>query len=175
MKKKVIAILTGLSVLMCGSICFADAVTGSNSDVGASSASTSNIIRFSQSNSVQITLSTDDVNFGEINSVLGAESPNVTLKINSSLPYDVNATPTGDFTSGLSSLPINKLSVKVDSGEYSNFTIPNESKEIISSAPATCANDDQMKEYTIKYKLDPTVGGATGEYSVPITYSVIQK
>ena len=114
MKKKVIAILTGLSVLMCGSICFADAVTGSNSDVGASSASTSNIIRFSQSNSVQITLSTDDVNFGEINSVLGAESPNVTLKINSSLPYDVDVTPTGDFTSGLSSLPINKLSIKVE-------------------------------------------------------------
>lgn len=170
MIKKVISLLTIFSVVSSfGLVASAETTQGKNSTQQTINA------QFTQDESVQLTLSSNDVNFGTVSGLTSNNKDNaVTVTVSSSLPYDVTLKPNSDFTNGSVSIPITKFGLKVDSGSVSNFTGVSDTKKIADKAVATYSNDSKTKSYNLSFTLDKTIGEKSGTYSAPLTLSLIQ-
>ena len=183
--------VTGMAVTavmvanMFGGIVASAATTtiGTGDAVTKATTSQSVAVQFSQKDTIELTLSTNTVDFGDVTGIQ-TTSTNTTptelvATVKSSLPYDLDVKATDNFTNKTDAtavqVPISKLGVKVDGGAISKFDGVNVSKNLISNAADTSAEATVSRSHTINFDLDQTVGYRAGSYEAPLTITATQK
>ena len=133
-------------------------------------------ITFSQTNTIELTLSTNEISFGDINGII--ESTNTTpnklvINVQSSLSYDLNINAETDFigqTDNSNIIPIEKLQYNVNNNDY--ISMSKNTIAIASDKAATLGNKDS---YSLDFKLQPTIGYAKDSYKTNIKVTALQK
>ena len=187
MRKNLIKILSmGLLTMSIGGATFASAaeVTDIGATDGANPVVASNdiTVTFNQKDTIQLTLSTNTIDFGDVTGITHSDSHNpstLVANVKSSLPYDVDINATDNFSNKEDAtarqVPISKLGVNIDGGAYSKFAGVNTPINLVSVAPATYTIGDNGQDYQIKFDLDSTVGYKAGNYQAPLTVTATQK
>lgn len=133
-------------------------------------------ITFTQGNTIELTLSTNEISFGDINGI--TESNNTTpdklvIKVQSSLSYDLNINAESDFigqTNNNNIIPIEKLQYNVNNNNYISMT--KNTTVIANDKAATLGNKDS---YNLSFKLQQTIGYAKDSYKANIKVTALQK
>ena len=138
-------------------------------------------VTFNQKDSIQLTLSTNKIDFEDVTGLTHSDShtpEDLVTNVKSSLSYDLDIKANDNFKkTGETdlSVPISKLGVKVDAGDYTKFTEVNTPINLVSNAPATYTVGDDGQNYTLKFDLDSTIGYKAGTYEAPLTITATQK
>ena len=138
-------------------------------------------VTFNQKDSIQLTLSTNKIDFGDVTGLTHSDSHNpedLVANVKSSLSYDLDVKANDNFKKSDEndlSVPISKLGVKVDANDYTKFTEVNTPINLVSNAPATYTVGDDGQNYTLKFDLDSTIGYKAGTYEAPLTITATQK
>lgn len=174
MRNKIVKFLTavGTSITMIGATAVpALAATPINVN-GSTTASSSVDVNFSQKDTIEMSISDNVVNFGEVNMLTTTDALNtLTTTIKSSQNYTLDALAPEDFKTATGDIvPVSKLSVKVDSGEYSNFE-----KGISKLLSDDAASYETGISHVLSFRMDSTIGYKSGDYTTPLTISVTQK
>lgn len=143
----------------------AQAETPDNNDV---------TIQFTQTESMQMTMSSNSVSFGNITGLTDVETGPVIVSVKSSLPYNLDVKATDDFKSSTASIGINHLSLKVDSEEFKNIPSVMTSVSLITADPATYALEGHVRNYNLVFKFGAILGSKSGNYSAPLTLTLTQ-
>ena len=132
-------------------------------------------VTFNQPNSIKLTLSTDTVDFGDVNGLTASTvDAGLTATVESSLPYDVTIKANDDFigNTDTNKIPINKLNYKLsDSEDYTNVAAK-DTDYALWSGEATLGTPTAK---SIDFKLDSTIGYAADTYTAPMTITATQK
>ena len=131
-------------------------------------------IQFTQTESLQMTLSSNTVTFGDITGLTDVETGPVIVSVKSSLPYNLDVKATDDLRSSTASIGINHLSLKVDSGEFKNISNVMTPINLVTSDPATYALEGQIRNYNLIFKFGSILGSKAGNYSAPLTLTLTQ-
>ena len=162
-------------ILVVGTISSIGVISSAETTQGTTSTEQSISAKFTQAESVQLTLSSNSVDFGEVSGLSEVVKDNaITVTVSSSLPYNVTMKPSEDFKNGSSTISVAKMGLKVDSGDFSYFSGKDDIKSIVTSAPATYSNVSKNKSYELSFKLDKTIGEVSGTYTAPFTLSLSQ-
>lgn len=171
------AISTISSMITMGAMLFSSIPVGAATiyDKGETSATGTFNVEFSQQDTIELTVSDNLVSFGNVNMLTESQASNVlTTVIRSSKAYDLTAIANEDFKSKTdetaATIPVSKLSVKVDDGSYSNFEKGNSKLLISEAAPYSTGST-----HTVSFQIASTIGYQSGDYSVPITITATQK
>ena len=180
MKNKLVKMIAmGLLTMSLGAVTAgAETVTNIGKEKVASNDIT---VSFNQRDSIQLTLSTNKIDFGDVTGLTHTEAhtpEDLVANVKSSLAYDVDIKANDNFKKtdeDSLSVPISKLGVKVDAGDYTKFTEVNTPINLVSNAPATYTVGDDGQNYTLKFDLDSTIGYKAGTYEAPLTITATQK
>ena len=124
-------------------------------------------VSFDQPNILELTLSTNTVDFGDINGIAETTfAGDVTATVSSSLPWDLTVKSDGDLTADNSTIPINKLQIGVDD---SYQTASTDEITLVSTYP-NCVD----QQFALNFKLDKTVGYKAGNYQANLTFKAMQ-
>lgn len=132
---------------------------------------------FDVTDSIEITLSSNEVNFGEVTGLVSV-GQDVTATVKSSAIYSVGITPLNDFVNqdeNNKSIEISKLGFDVDSANsYKNFTSKDTEVNMVSNQPATYDLTNCEKSFNINFKLDDTIGEKSGDYKSVVKFTAVQ-
>lgn len=173
MKKRILSIMLGL--LLGGNALTAYAAP---SDGAASS----NVdVVFNQNDTIELSLSADEINFGDVTGVSHTETTTpsaLVASVKSSLPYNLDIQALSNFTEqggGTQEIGVDKLGVKLDSSpSYTKFAGLNQNINLVTGAPATYDLDAKKQDYTLSFDLDNTIGRKTGTYKATLQVTATQ-
>lgn len=174
MKKTMISKISAIAMaatMIMGQSAFAAEVTGADK----LTASENFNVTFNQPNTIKLTLSTDTVDFGDVNGLTASTvDAGLTATVESSLPYDVKIKANDDFigNTDTNKVPINKLNYKLtDAADYTNIAAKDTDYDLW-SGEATLGTPTAK---SIDFKLDSTIGYAADTYTAPMTITATQK
>lgn len=183
MKKKILSVILGVAMAASNII---PVMAATVPDVSSDGSANSNVdVVFNQSDTIELSLSTNEVNFGDVTGLTHKEehSPEtLTASVKSSLPYNLDIKALSNFEeqnvsadSTAKEISINKLGTKLDSGSsYTKFDGINKDINLVSAAPATYDLESKQQDYNIKFDLDNTIGEKTGSYKTSLQVTATQ-
>ena len=134
---------------------------GSNNDI---------TIEFSINNTLEVTLGTNNINFGTVSSI-GGEVETTTLTVTSSLPYDISTKAYSDFIGNSDSsniIPIEKVSLDVDNLGYMELS----KGKVLNLGNNPSAID---KIHNINFKIGNTMGYKKDNYRAELQFIIDTK
>lgn len=163
-----------ISVLaLTGAICLSSIVSTNVFAVGKSASQDLTINAISD-NTLEVSLSTNEINFLNYNGTQDFEKTDFSIKVSSGLAYDIDAILTKDLTDIVDSenkISSEHLGLKLkDIGDYSFFTQEGDKKNLVTNSPSGSENTHNID---IKLKGDSSVKPNT--YKGTITFEVTQK
>lgn len=168
-KKTIMALMIAMSLMsLKGIVVEAD-------DSKISSSANLDVV-FDVTDSIEITLSSNEVNFGEVTGLVSVDK-DITATVKSSAIYSVGITPLNDFVKqGESdSIEISKLGFDVDSSNsFKNFTGKDTEVNMVSNQPATYDLTNCEKDFNVNFKLDDTIGEKSGDYKSVVKFTAVQ-
>ena len=127
-------------------------------------------VSFSKGNTIQLTLSSDTVDFGQVAGITSTEKTGgLIATVSSSLPYSLYVQATDDFkekSDNLKTIPKNLLQIKC-SGNY--IDLDGTKQTLLAGAPQGID-----VSHNIDFKLKETTGYTKGNYSIPLTITATQ-
>ena len=127
-------------------------------------------IDFSIDNALEVTLGTNNINFGVVSSI-GGEIETTTLTVTSSLPYDISTKAYGDFTGNSDSsniMPIEKVSLDIDDLGYMEL-----SKEKVLNLEDNPSAIDKV--HNLNFKISDTLGYKKDNYRAELQFIIDTK
>ena len=134
---------------------------GSNNDL---------TIDFSIDNTLEVTLGTNNINFGVVSSI-GGEIETTTLTVTSSLPYDISTKAYDDFIGDLDPsniIPIEKVSLDIDDLGYMEL-----SKEKVLNLGNNPSAIDKI--HNLNFKISDTLGYKKDNYRTELQFIIDTK
>ena len=130
-------------------------------------------LTFSQPNTIELLLSDNCIDFGDINGLIETPSKELEISVKSSLNYNLKMQTLGVLSKENDeeyTIPISKIKYSFQDAEYISLT----NNEIIlaSNEPFT---SDVFKKYKLSFKIGATIGYKAGKYNIPISIIVIQE
>lgn len=135
-------------------------------------------VDFEHGDSIELSMSTNKVTFGNISGLL--ESTATTPKdliatVRSSSVYDLYMKATDDFkNSEGDSIDVSNLSIGINSN-YREVDAVNSNLTLVSNAQKTSKLANGKSSYSINFKLKDIVGQDKGKFVVPLTATAMQK
>ena len=169
MKKRILSLMLGL--LLGGNALTAYAAPSVGSDGTASS----NVdVVFNQNDTIELSLSADEINFGDVTGVSHTETTTpsaLVASVKSSLPYNLDIQALSNFTEQGGGTQ----EIGVDSSpSYTKFAGLNQNISLVTGAPATYDLDAKKQDYTLSFDLDNTIGRKTGTYKAKLQVTATQ-
>lgn len=146
--------------------------------VGAYTEVSNNLsFNFTQKDSLEITLSESEINFGSSHGV-AVESGNLVAKVKSSIPYSVNLKGEDFLEQGVSDphkISISNLSFKIEgSDDYTEIAQPTVDYNLVSNQLETSGESNSEREHVFKLKLNSLVGQKKGSYKTTLQITAVQ-
>lgn len=137
------------------------------------------VVTFTQPDTLELTQSTGNVDFGEVLGTVTSVSPDLLVNVKSSLNYDLKIKATTDFKNTTdvtsSDISVTKLGVKADGGTIEKFAGTETDLVIVGNATDTSDLVDVTRTHTLSFDLSETVGYRAGVYEVPLVVTLVQK
>lgn len=137
---------------------------------GLSSQENLNII-FSQSNTIELLLSDNCIDFEEVNGLVETPSKEIEISVISSLNYSIKMAAINNLNNDNQNIiPISKIKYSFQNSDY--FSLSEQEITLVSNELFT---GPTPKKYKMSFKIESTIGYKAGRYDIPINIIVIQE
>lgn len=134
-------------------------------------------VDFEHGDSIQLSMSSNVVTFGNISGLVNSEATtpqDLIATVKSSTSYNLYMKATDDFKNSVGdSVSATKLSIGLNRN-YQQINSVNSNLALVSNAPKTSKLQNSKQNYSINFRIADVVGEDKGKFIIPLTATAMQ-